>query len=90
MTAWAVILLLSQAAADSPPPCKNGAETCKPWERDWSRSENPFAEYVQTPDTKLGPGPHTLVISDRDGMTRTALIVCLQKIQSPCFSCLLG
>lgn len=52
------------------PPCKSGAKTCEPWERDWSDSDNRFAKYVQQPDAKLGPGQHTLIISDRDGMTR--------------------
>jgi len=77
------LLLVGQAASaeqvtdpellrqlNEPPPCKSGAATCEPWDRDWSDTDNRFAKYVQQPHAELGPGPHTLVISDREGMTR--------------------
>ena len=30
----------------------------------------PWEKYQTTPPERLGPGPHTLVITDRDAMTR--------------------
>ena len=56
-----------------PPPCRDGKDECKPWERAWpDEARDPWAEFedVSTEPEKLGPGPHTLVISDRDGITR--------------------
>jgi hypothetical protein len=54
-----ILGLLSMASAQS-----------APWEKDpiiGSTSSNPFADLVPE---RLGPGPHTLVISDGKGMTR--------------------
>lgn len=49
---------------NAPPPCKNGAAECKPWERDeWAEfpivKPNPFDKF----DPKLPPGPAYLVIA---------------------------
>ena len=55
---------------NAPPPCKNGAAECEPWERDWPEQKpNPFDRFDPPPE-RLGPGPHTLVISDGNAMTR--------------------
>lgn len=42
-----------------PPPCPDGKPTCKPWER-----------YQRPTEPPLPRGPHTLVVSDGQGMTR--------------------
>ena len=55
---------------NEPAPCKNGGDTCQPWEREWPRSSNRFAKYAQSDEPDLGPGPHTLIISDGSEMTR--------------------
>lgn len=63
----ALTLFLIQAAPSPPPgfvldqpPCSRETETCEPW-----------GEFVpEQPDPELGPGPHTLIISDGDSMTR--------------------
>ena len=81
MSLSAIILFLAQATAVppgyvlDPPPCPDGRTECKPWERQWYSDPivkpNPFDKYVVKPrPERLGAGPHTLVISDRDGMTR--------------------
>lgn len=63
MIALAVVLLLAQQPL---PPCPKGNPDCKPWERAWNA--DPFADLV--PKERLGVGPHTLVISDGNAMTR--------------------
>jgi hypothetical protein len=55
-----IAFLLLFAAQTELPPCANGQETCKPWDRQWSTDVNPYAKY----------GPHTLVISDGNAMTQ--------------------
>lgn len=66
MIATLVALLIGQVPAppegfalNDPPPCPEGAAQCDPWER-----------YRTPPGEKMGPGPHTLIVSDRQGMTR--------------------
>jgi len=77
MSLSAVALFLAQATTLppgyvlDPPPCPDNKAECEPWERDRKVEPNPFEKYVDKPKPeRLGPGPHTLVISDRDGMTR--------------------
>lgn len=77
MSLGIALLLLAQGAALppgyvlDPPPCPNEQATCKPWERTWPKEPNPFEKYrPKLQRERLGPGPHTLVISGRDGMTR--------------------
>jgi hypothetical protein len=43
---------LSSEPARTAPPCKDGAATCKPWERDWSNSWPKVGDVV-TPDGKV-------------------------------------
>lgn len=49
------------------PSCPEGIEKCDPWER--FPPVNPYARFVEAP-ISLGPGPHVLVISDGQAMTR--------------------
>lgn len=76
MDTFAFALLLFSQSATAAAPCPAGQTECKPWEREWWRNDpiaepNPFDKYDPKPKPeRLGPGPHTLVISDRDGMTR--------------------
>ena len=70
MIAIGLILLFAQAT-QSPPSCKDGKATCKPWERAWS---NPYDQFdlkpVEPKSEQLGPEPHTLIIADGSAMTR--------------------
>lgn len=53
-----------------PPPCKNGRTDCEPWERAWPKNDRIPYEKDQIVVPPLGPGPHVLVISDGQAMTR--------------------
>lgn len=77
MSLFGAAMLLAQAASLppgyvlDPPSCPDGKPSCDPWERYRKVEPNPFEKYRTKPQPeRLGAGPHTLVISDRDGMTR--------------------
>lgn len=63
-------LLLAQTP---PPPCPQSKASCEPWEREWNAApivgQVVFDDLI--PRERLGPGPHTLVISDGNAMTRS-------------------
>lgn len=68
-----MILLALMLAQTQPTPCPAGKTECKPWERQWSNDPvvkpNPFDRFDPQPH-QLGPGPHTLIISDGSAITR--------------------
>lgn len=47
----AVLLMIAQSAPTNLPPCKNGAATCKPFERAWA---NPFDAFDDHPEPFAG------------------------------------
>lgn len=57
----------SAVAQESPAPCPDGSEECKPWERNWT-DPDPWEKFNPQRNPQLGPGPHTLVIADGDTM----------------------
>lgn len=60
-------------AQTAPPPCPAGQTECMPWERYGNAKQvakpNPFDQFDPKP-IRLGPGPHTLIISDENQLTR--------------------
>lgn len=66
--ALALLLMLAQSE-QALPPCRNRQSDCKPWERAWPQRPN-FSDQFDPKPERLGPGPHTLVISDGNQITR--------------------
>lgn len=78
MTLFLAITFLARSAELSPsyvadpPPCPEGNAECDPFARFRSKpSPNPFNQFdaKAEPET-LGPGPHTLIVTTNQGMTR--------------------
>jgi hypothetical protein len=51
----------ARAAEPVAPPCKNGAATCMPWERDWSNTTLPPGSVVTGQGVIYGPPANPIV-----------------------------
>jgi hypothetical protein len=58
----AAVVLVGIWQAPQSPPCSDDRAECNPWEREWQ--SDPVV------NERLGSGPHTLVISDGEAITR--------------------
>lgn len=77
MTLLLAITLLAQSSelppgyVADPPSCPEGKTDCDPWARFRKPPPKPFDQFDEQPEPeKLGPGPHTLIVSAQQGLTR--------------------